>query len=105
MWLLFPFSLPYLLAEALKGLKQLAGTAITQIVIMPGASFMVFWVGGLWHAWSLSEVIGSMSSLPALPPFMAGGDGRPGWHGVMCFGCESRSSCGWFSSSWQLPAD
>ncbi len=57
MWLLLPFSIAFLIAEALKGLKRVADSTITQTVLIPGFSLVVLVIGGQWFAWGLMEAI------------------------------------------------
>ncbi len=57
MWLLLPFSITFLIAEALKGLKQVADSTIAQAMLIPAFSLVVLVVGGWWFAWSLLDAI------------------------------------------------
>lgn len=57
MWLLLPFSIAFLIAEALKGLKQVADSTIVQTMLIPGFSLVVLVVGGWWFLWGLMEAV------------------------------------------------
>ena len=57
MWLLLPFSIAFLVAEALKGLKQVADSTIAQTMLIPAFSLVVLVMGGQWFVWGLIDAI------------------------------------------------
>jgi len=57
MWLLLPFSIAFLIAEALKGLKQVADSTIAQSLLIPVFSLVVLVVGGQWFVWGLMDAV------------------------------------------------
>lgn len=57
LWLLIPYSLALLIAEALKGLREIKDATITQAMIMPGLTVTILFVGGFWANWELKDVI------------------------------------------------
>ncbi len=57
-WILIPLSLMPIIAEALRGVRQVADSTTTQVVLIPGMSLFLFMLGDDWINWNLSNVIG-----------------------------------------------